>query len=134
MSDRSSGARRRGAAHGRFPFSRFITIDGWTYVSGLVGREPSDGSIAVGDAEAQTRATLGQLDSVLNEAGVGLEDVVKVTMYLTDLATFEAANRAYRDAFTAGQFPARTCIEVACLPDPEAMVEIDAVAYREDGE
>jgi len=65
----------------------------------------------------------------LRQASACLADVIKVTIYLTDMDGFTDVNRAYRTVFGA-DLPARTCVAVSSLPDPEAQVEIDVVAYR----
>ena len=119
----------RGPAHGGFPFSRYVAVGGTVYVSGIVGREPRSQELARDDLEAQTRVALEVIEGILGEAGATLSDVVKATIYLTDMSRFADLNTAYRRVF-GDELPARTCVEVLSLPDPEAQVEIDVVAAR----
>ena len=81
-----------------------------------------------GGIEEQTRRCLDNLAAVLEGAGLGLDDVVKCTVFLTDMADFAAMNAAYRGYFTE-PFPSRTTIGVAALP-LGAAVEIEMVALR----
>jgi 2-iminobutanoate/2-iminopropanoate deaminase len=78
---------------------------------------------------AQTRQTLANIDAQLRQAGLSQDCVLKVTVYLTDMGSFGEMNRAYSSFFRGG-FPARSCVGVSALPDPEALVEIEAVACR----
>lgn len=119
----------RGATHGGLPFSRYVRAGDTVYVSGIVGRDPRSGELLRGDLETQTRVALKVIERILEEAGGRLADVVKATTYLTDMARYGDVNTAYRCAF-GDELPARTCAEVTRLPDPEAQVEIDVVAYR----
>jgi reactive intermediate/imine deaminase len=80
-----------------------------------------------GDVEAETRQVLRNLNAVLEAAGVGPAQVVRTTVYLTDLADFSRVNALYAETFGAGVSPARACVEVSALPRG-ARVEIDAVA------
>ena len=119
----------RGATHAGLPFSQYVRAGGTIYVSGIVGRDPRSGELAQGDVETQTRVALEVIEAILAEAGAGLTDVVKATVFLTDMARYGDVNTAYRRAF-GDKLPARTCVEVASLPDPEAQVEIEVVAAR----
>ena len=84
-----------------------------------------------GDITAQTRQAFANLEAVLNAAGLGFADVVKVNVYLTSMADFEGMNAVYGQVFTA-PFPARTTVAVAGLP-LEARVEIELVAATRQG-
>jgi len=121
----------RGEAPGNLPFSRYIAVGDWIYVSGVVGRDPNTSKLEENDLEVQTRVALRIIGSILEKAGSNLTDVVKTTIYTTDMSRFAEINVAYRGALGAG-LPARTCVEVSRLPDPEAQVEIDVVAYRQE--
>jgi len=128
--DRGKGSPiERGAAHGELPFSRYVRAGETIYVSGIVGRDPGSQELARDDLETQTRVALEVIEDILAETGVGLADVVKATIFVTDMARYGDVNRAYRRAF-GDELPARTCVEVASLPDPEAQVEIEVVATR----
>lgn len=95
------------------------------YCSGQIGTDPSTGKLVEG-AVAQTRQALDNLGMVLAEAGLGLKDVVKTTVFLSDMADYQAMNEEYSKHF-ASPFPARTTVQAAALPRG-ALVEIDAVA------
>ena len=97
------------------------------YTSGQVGLDPRKNELVEGVA-AQTKQVLANLDAVLAAAGCTLGDVVKTTVYLVDMADFDAMNKAYGQAF-AEPFPARSTVAVAGLPKG-ARVEIEVVAVR----
>ena len=97
------------------------------YVSGQLGIDPAEGTLVADDVSEQTALVIRHIAAVLAEAGGGLEDVVKTTVYLTDLAgDFPAMNEVYGHAFS-GPAPARATVGVAALP-LGARVEIEAVA------
>lgn len=97
------------------------------WVSGQLGIDPGDGTLVADDVSEQTALVLRHIAAILAEAGGGLADVVKTTVYLTDLAgDFPAMNEVYGRAF-AGAAPARATVGVAALP-LGARVEIEAVA------
>jgi reactive intermediate/imine deaminase len=77
--------------------------------------------------EAETRQVLANLKAVLAAAGIGPAQVLRTTVYLTDLADFARVNALYAEVFSGGVAPARACVQVAALPKG-ARVEIDAVA------
>src|SRR4030042_293548 len=97
------------------PYSPWVKAGGFIYVSGQGPVNPRTGEVNRGDIVAQTRLTLANVEAVLADAGAGLEDVVKTTVFLTDIDNFKAMNEVYADVF--GQVrPARTTVEVAGLP------------------
>ena len=111
------------------PYSQAIEHDGWIFVSGQIPLDPESGELVGDDAAAQARQVLANLQTVLAAAGVGFGDVVRTTLYLTDLAAFQAVNSVYAEAFEATPQPARATVQVAALP-LGAQVEIDAIARR----
>jgi 2-iminobutanoate/2-iminopropanoate deaminase len=111
------------------PFSVAVGYGPFVFLSGLVGRDPASGRMALGDIAAQTRQTLQNLASQLVAAGSSLEQVLKVTVFLTDMGLFAAMNEVYRSFFRIDP-PARSCVQVVRLPDPEALVEIELLAAR----
>ena len=97
------------------------------WVSGQLGIDPADGTLVADDVSEQTALVLRHIAAILAAAGGGLADVVKTTVYLTDLSgDFPAMNDVYGHAF-AGSAPARATVGVAALP-LGARVEIEAVA------
>lgn len=115
-----------GAAVG--PYSHAVVAGDMLFCSGQTPIDPVSGALVEGGIGAQTRQCLTNLFSVLEEAGLGPEHVVKVNVYLTDMADFEAMNTAYRLMFEEPH-PARTTVAVAGLP-LGAAVEIELVARR----
>jgi 2-iminobutanoate/2-iminopropanoate deaminase len=108
------------------PYSHAIRAGGLLYLSGQTPIDPATGRLVEGDVATQTARVFNNLASVLAEAGLGLDEVIKVNVYLTDMADFAAMNEVYAGVFTA-PFPARTTVAVAALP-LGARVEIEAVA------
>jgi len=110
------------------PFSAAVACDRLIFISGTVGRDPQ-GGIARGDIAAQTAQTLENIRRHLEQAGSSLEQVLKVTVFLTDMGLFQGMNEAYRRFFPS-EPPARSCVQVVSLPDREALIEIEAIAVR----
>jgi 2-iminobutanoate/2-iminopropanoate deaminase len=111
------------------PFSTVVGFDNMVFVSGMVGRDPETGQIAAADIVEQTRQTLANIEAQLAKAGLSLKNVLKATVFLTDMELFQKMNHAYV-AFFMPDLPARSCVQVAALPDPEALVEIEVMAFR----
>ena len=107
-----------------YPFSDAVRTGNLLFLSGQVGIR--DGKIVDG-IEEQTRATLENIRAVLDCAGATLEDVVKVTVFVTDMSHWPAMNDVYREFFPA-DFPARSAFGVTALALPELLVEIECVA------
>jgi 2-iminobutanoate/2-iminopropanoate deaminase len=110
------------------PFSTIVGFDKLIFVSGLIGRNPDTGEIAA-DIGEQTRQTLTNIAAQLNLAGLSLENVLKTTVFITDMGLFQEMNHTYKMFFETG-LPARSCVQITALPDPEALVEIEVVAHR----
>ena len=108
-------------------FSWHRTHDGWIHTAGHAAVDVDDLSFQPGDFQAEARATLENLRRTLTKAGSGLDKVVKVTAYFTDLGYFPVFNRIYAEFFPANP-PARTCVEVRRLPY-NFKIEIEAVAH-----
>lgn len=112
---------------GRLPqFSHASVAGDWIFVSGTLGTLPGGMALAPGGTGPETTQTLRNIETILEAAGAGLADVVKVSVYLTDMATFGAMNEAY-GAFFPGEPPARITLGVAGLA-LGAAVEIECVA------
>lgn len=112
------------------PYSQAVRIGRHVFLSGQIPIEPASGEFAGGGVEAQTRQALKNLKAVAEASGAGMKDVVKTTVYLTDLSTFSEMNAVYAEFFTE-PYPARATVGVAALPKG-ASVEIDAVAVVGD--
>jgi reactive intermediate/imine deaminase len=112
------------------PYSQGVRTGDTCYVSGYGPVDPESGAVVDGDIEAQTNQVLDNIAAVVDEAGGdGLADVVKVTVYLTDLDDYERVNEAYGARFDETP-PARVCVEVSRLPE-DVRVELDAIASLE---
>ena len=107
------------------PYSQAIAANGFVFVSGQLGLKPGDTAIS-GDITEQTEQTFANLKAILEEAGTGLDRLVKTTVFLQHLDDFQAMNEVY--AKHVGEHPpARATVEVAKLPSG-ALVEIEAIA------
>lgn len=108
------------------PYSQAVEIDGFLYTSGQIPIDPASGEMIDGDFEAQARRVLANLGAVLAAAGCRFGDIVKATVYVTDLADFPRLNELYAEAMGSHR-PARSTVQVAALPKG-ARIEIDLIA------
>lgn len=115
------------------PYTPVKQAGNFYFVSGQIGVHPETNA-APADIAAQVEQALSNMASVLAAAGLQLDDVVKTTVFLTDIGTFAAMNEVYEKHFSAPR-PARSAIAVRELPrvagDTTLLVEIEAVAYKE---
>lgn len=117
-----------GAPQAIGPYSHAVSAAGFLFTSGQIPLVPETGKLAEGGIEAQTEQVLRNLEAVLAADGKTFADVVKTTVFLTDLADFGTVNGIYATRFPSAA-PARSCVQVAALPGG-ARVEIELVAYR----
>lgn len=110
------------------PYSQAIEANGFVYVSGQLPIDPSTGSFVEGGIQIEARQSLTNIKNILAEAGLGMENVVKVTVLLADINNFAAVNDVYAEFFQA-PYPARSAFAVAALPKG-ANIEIEAIASR----
>ena len=111
------------------PYNQAVQAGGWLYCSGQIPLDPASGEmVGNGDVEAETRQVLRNLQAVLSAAGTDASKVVRTTVYLVDLADFQAVNAIYTEMFGEGISPARACVQVAALPKG-SKVEIDCIAW-----
>ncbi len=96
--------------------------------SGQLPIDPATGAFPEG-IQAQTRQSLCNVKAILEEAGLGMSDILKTTVFLKDMNDFAAMNEVYASFFEEGAYPARSAVEVARLPK-DALVEIEAVAGK----
>lgn len=109
------------------PYSAATQVGNTVYVSGQLPADPATGAFPEGIA-AQTRQSLMNLKAILEAAGMTMNDVVKTTVLLSDIANFGEMNKVYAEFFEA-PFPARAAFQVAALPKA-ALVEIEATAAK----
>ncbi|MEN6562925.1 MAG: RidA family protein [Christensenella sp.] len=117
------------ADHSPAPVSSAVKSAGWVFCSGQCGYDAKKGSFYGSDIKTQTRGALDNLKEVLSAAGSSLEQVVKVNIYLTDVADFAVVNEIYKTYFP-GDKPARTCLQISKIL-LEALIEIEAIALYE---
>lgn len=108
------------------PYSQATVVDGWVYCSGQIPLDPHSGELVQGDIGAQTEQVFRNLSAVLEAAGASLSRVVKTTVFLADMADFQAMNQVYASWF-GDHRPARATVEAGGLPRNVA-VEIECVA------
>jgi 2-iminobutanoate/2-iminopropanoate deaminase len=107
------------------PFSQAIKIDDTVYLSGQLPTDPKTGELVTGDFTKQVKQVLLNLSEVAKAGGGTLDDIVKVTVYVTDLSNFAVVNKVMSEYFHK-PYPARVTIEVKGLPK-QATVEIEAI-------
>jgi 2-iminobutanoate/2-iminopropanoate deaminase len=107
------------------PYSTAVIQGETAYLSGMLPIDPSTGKLAEGIG-AQARQALTNVKTVLEEMGLSLSHLLKVSIFMTDLANFSEVNAIYGE-FLEIPFPARSCVQVAALP-MGAMIEIEAIA------
>ena len=108
------------------PYSQAIKAGNMVFVSGQLPVDPATGEFAGEDIVSQTHRSLQNIRAILQSAGLGMEHIVKTTVFLKDMGEFAAMNGAYAEYFE-GTCPARAAVQVAALPK-DARVEIEAVA------
>lgn len=109
-------------------WSNCLVVDGVAYVAGMTARSATGDGVDGADAYEQTKVILTKIKSLVETAGGGMADVVKVVIYVTDIQDREGVWKARREFFT-GNFPVSTLIEISKLADPRMRVEIEAVAH-----
>jgi 2-iminobutanoate/2-iminopropanoate deaminase len=108
------------------PYSQAIQAGGFIFYSGQIPLDPGSGVLVAGGIVEQTRQVMANMRAVLHASGRNFSDIVKTTIYLTDLADFATVNEIYGESFTEVP-PARACVQVAALPRGAA-IEIDWIA------
>lgn len=111
------------------PYSQATVVSNTLYVSGQLPFDPKTMSLISHDIKDQTLQSLKNVAEIVLEAGFQLSDIVKCTVYMTDLNQFDDMNEIY-DAFFKNHKPARVTIEVSKLPK-QVSIEIDAIAHKE---
>lgn len=109
------------------PFSKAVRAGGFLFLSGVLPMD-GQGQIIAGDIEAQTRVVLERITATLAELGASLGDVVRVTVWLAELADFPAFNAEYRRHFGAADFPARSTVEAKLYKGARVEIEAQALA------
>ena len=110
------------------PYSQAISANGFVFVSGQIPVDPATGDIAGDTIESQTEQVLDTLRAVLEAANATMDDIVKTTCFLSDMANFAAFNEVYAKHIRNN--PARACVAVKALPK-NVLVEVEAIAVME---
>ena len=110
------------------PYSQAVKAGNFLYVSGQLAFDPATGELLGTDATAQTRQVLKNVQAIVEAADYSLDDAVKATVYLKDIADFAAMNAVYAEFFKEN-CPARAAFQVAALPR-DGLVEIELVLYK----
>ena len=108
------------------PYSQAIIANGMLYASGQIPVDPQTGNIVSGGIEAQTHQVFANVRNLVEAAGITMSHVVKVTVYMADMADFATVNTIYEQYFTA-PYPARSAVAVKQLPKG-ALIEIETIA------
>lgn len=110
------------------PYSQAIQIGNVVYTSGQIALVPETGALVEGGVDAQAHQVFKNLEAVLASAGCAFANVVKTTVFLTDLADFGAVNDIYAQYFPT-PCPARSCVQVAALPKG-SKIEVELIAVK----
>lgn len=111
------------------PYSQATATTTLIYTSGQLPIDPATGKFPSEDIAEQTKQSLRNIKAILEAAGAGMDQVLKTTVFLQNMGDFSKMNEVYDAFFPAGQYPARSAVEVAALP-MGAKVEIEAVARK----
>jgi 2-iminobutanoate/2-iminopropanoate deaminase len=109
------------------PYNHAVRVGDLLFCAGQIPLDPATGNLVSGDIQAQAERVLQNIKAILDDQGLTFANVVKSTVFLTNLADFAGMNEAYAKHFTA-DFPARSTIQVAALPKG-ASVEIEVIAH-----
>ena len=111
------------------PYNQAVLVENWLYCSGQIALDPETGKmIGEGNIEEETRQVLKNLMAVVEAAGGENSNVIRTTIYLTDLNNFTKVNQIYAETFDSKVSPARACVEVSNLPKG-GKIEIDCIAW-----
>jgi len=113
------------------PYSQAVRVGSTIYCAGQIPLDPKSGQIVSGGIDAQTRRVLDNITAVLKAEGLTFENIVKTTIFLTDLGDFQTVNEVYGSYFKQAP-PARSTVQVSALPKG-ARIEIEAIAVASDG-
>lgn len=110
------------------PYSQAIEINDMIFTSGIIPINPANGTLVDGVIEEQTKQVFDNMKGLLEDAGSSLDKIIKTTVFIKNMNDFSRINEVYASYFT-GDFPARSCVEVARLPK-DVLIEVEAIAYK----
>lgn len=111
------------------PYNQAIQQNNTVYVSGQIAINPATGNLEIDDLKQETQLVMKNLGAVLTESGMNYSNIVKCSIFLSDMGSFGIVNEVYGSYFTEN-FPARETVEVACLPK-NVNVEISCIAVAD---
>ena len=111
------------------PYAQANAAGDFIFTSGQIPLDPATGKLVGGEIEEQTRQVFANLKAILEEAGSGLNKVIKTTCFMADLGDFARMNQVYAEYFPDGVYPSRSAFQVGALP-MGARLEIEAIAIK----
>lgn len=111
-------------------YSRAVRVGNWVSVAGTTAADPEGGAVGGDDIGEQTREAIRRVAAALERAGMGLEQVIRTRIFVTDISRWEEVGRAHGEFFGSIR-PAATLVEVSALIDPALLVEIEADALAD---
>ncbi len=111
------------------PYNQSVLAAGLLFISGQIAIDPATGELVTGDIESETHRVLKNVGAILREAGLGYEDVVKCSVFVSDMENYGRINAIYAQYFAEDTAPARELVEVSNLPK-YVHVEISAIAVK----
>ncbi|MCH8331664.1 MAG: RidA family protein [Bacteroidetes bacterium] len=111
------------------PYNQAVKAGNMLFMSGQIAIDPFSGSLVMDDVESETKQVMENLKAVLTEAGMDFNDVVKTSIFLSDMNNFNKVNEVYGSYFDDANAPARETVEVAGLPK-DVNVEISMIAFQ----
>ncbi|MEH7389324.1 Rid family detoxifying hydrolase [Bacillus sp. JJ1474] len=111
------------------PYSQAVIVNGVAYLSGMLPLDIEQGNIVGITAAEQTEQIMNNIIGLLSELNIGLKEVIKTTIFLDSIESFQSVNEVYGSYFTTHK-PARSCVEVSAIPKG-ALVEIEVIAKIE---
>lgn len=113
------------------PYNHISRGGGLVVIGGVAGVDPSTGELSGSDVASQTRQILSAFEQMLNAAGSDMSRILRITIYLKDMADFSAMNAAYAEVI-GSNYPSRTTVSVSDLPKPGAKLTMDLIALAND--
>lgn len=112
-------------------YCRALRVGPWILVAGTTATDEAGQVLAVGDPAGQTRLILRKIEGALGQAGASLDDIVRTVIYVTDIGSWKAIGRVHGELLGRAR-PVATMVQVQRLVDPQMLVEVEAMAYREE--
>ncbi|WP_126972525.1 RidA family protein [Gynurincola endophyticus] len=110
------------------PYSQAVEVNGILFVSGQIAIDPATGNLLTDNVEEETHRVMKNIEAILKEAGLGFSNIVKTSIFLSDMNLFAAVNQVYGSYFSE-EYPARECVAVKTLPK-NVNVEISVIVAR----